>query len=118
MKTTVLGVKSSLQVCSIGLGCWGMVGAYQPVPEKKDMIWFIREAVEQGAVFLDTAEVYGPYTSEEIIGEALEGIRDQVVIATKFGFDIQNGQSVGLDSRPETIRKAVEGSLRRLRSGK
>lgn len=116
MKTTVLGVKSPLEVRSIGLGCWGMVGAYQPVPEKKDMIRFTREAAERGAVFLDTAEVYGPYTSEEIIGEALEGIRDQVVIATKFGFAIQNGQSVGLDSRPETIRKAVEGSLRRLKT--
>lgn len=116
MKTTVLGVKSPLEVCSIGLGCWGMVGAYQPVPEKKDMIRFTREAVEKGAVFLDTAEVYGPYTSEEIIGEALDGIRDQIVIATKFGFDIRNGQSVGLDSRPETIRKAVEGSLSRLKT--
>lgn len=72
--------------------------------------------MEQGATFLDTAEAYGPYTSEEIIGEALEGIRDQVVIATKFGFDLQNGQAVGLDSRPETIRNAVEGSLRRLKT--
>lgn len=116
MKTTVLGVKSPLKVRSIGLGCWGMVGAYQPVPDKKDMIRFTRKAVEQGAAFLDTAEVYGPYTSEEIIGEALEGMRDQVVIATKFGFDIQNGHSVGLDSRPETIRKAVEGSLCRLKT--
>lgn len=116
MKTTVLGVKSPLKVRQVGLGCWGMVGAYQPVPEKKDMIRFTRKAVEQGAAFLDTAEVYGPYTSEEIIGEALKEIRDQVVIATKFGFDIQCGQSVGLDSRPETIRKAVEGSLRRLKT--
>lgn len=93
-----------------------MVDAYQPVPAKKDMIRFTRQAVEQGATFLDTAEAYGPYTSEEIIGEALEGIRDQVVIATKFGFDLQNGQAVGLDSRPETIRNAVEGSLRRLKT--
>ncbi|MDO4322484.1 MAG: aldo/keto reductase [Lachnospiraceae bacterium] len=116
MKTAILGIKSPLKVRRVGLGCWGMVGAYQPVPEKKDMIRFTRKAVEQGATFLDTAEVYGPYTSEEIIGEALEGIRDQVVIATKFGFNIQNGQSVGLDSRPETIRKAVEGSLRRLKT--
>lgn len=116
MKTTILGVKSPLEVRSIGLGCWGMVAAYQPVPEKEDMIRFTREAMEKGATFLDTAEVYGPYTSEEILGEALEGIRERVVIATKFGFDIQNGQSVGLDSRPETIRKAVEGSLRRLKT--
>lgn len=72
--------------------------------------------MDQGATFLDTAEVYGPYTSEEILGQALEGIRDQVVIATKFGFAIQNGQSVGLDSRPASIRKAVEGSLKRLRT--
>lgn len=116
MKTTVLGTASPLRVRAIGLGCWGMVDAYQPVPAKKDMIRFTRQAVEQGATFLDTAEAYGPYTSEEIIGEALEGIRDQVVIATKFGFDLQNGQAVGLDSRPETIRNAVEGSLRRLKT--
>ena len=103
MKTTTLGVQSPLEVRSIGLGCWGMVAAYQPVPQKEDMIRFTREAAEKGATFLDTAEVYGPYTSEEILGEALQGMRERVVIATKFGFDIQNGQSVGLDSRPETI---------------
>ena len=74
------------------------------------------ESSGTGAALFDTAEVYGPYTSEEILGEALKGIRDQAVIATKFGFDIQDGKSVGLDSRPETIRKAVEGSLKRLRT--
>ena len=116
MRTTTLGLKSPMEVRSIGLGCWGMAAAYQPVPPKEDMIRFTREAVERGATFLDTAEAYGPYTSEEILGEALQGIREQVVIATKFGFDIQNGQSIGLDSRPEAIRKAVEGSLRRLKT--
>ena len=116
MKNTLLGRARPLAVRSVGLGCMGMVSAYPPIPDKKDMIRFTREAVDQGATFLDTAEVYGPYTSEEILGQALEGIRDQVVIATKFGFAIQNGQSVGLDSRPSSIRKAVEGSLKRLRT--
>ena len=116
MKNTLLGRARPLAVRSVGLGCMGMVSAYPPIPDKKDMIRFTREAVDQGATFLDTAEVYGPYTSEEILGQALEGIRDQVVIATKFGFAIQNGQSVGLDSRPASIRKAVEGSLKRLRT--
>ena len=116
MKTAVLGKKSPLAVRSVGLGCMGMVSAYPPIPDKQDMVRFVREAVGQGAAFFDTAEVYGPYTSEEILGEALEGVRDQVMIATKFGFDVQDGKSVGLDSRPETIRKAVEGSLKRLRT--
>ena len=116
MKTTVLGKKNPLTVRSVGLGCMGMVSAYPPIPDKQDMVRFVREAVGQGAAFFDTAEVYGPYTSEEILGEALEGVRDRAVIATKFGFDIRDGKSVGLDSRPETIRKAVEGSLKRLRT--
>lgn len=105
-----------MEVNAIGLGCMGMVAAYLPIPDKADMIRFAKDAVWQGATFFDTAEVYGPYASEEILGEALQGIRNQVQIATKFGFDIQNGQSVGLDSRPETIRKSVEGSLRRLKT--
>lgn len=116
MRTVVLGKESPLTVSAVGLGCMGMVSAYPPIPEKQDMIRFTREAFEKGETFFDTAEVYGPYTSEEILGEALHDVRDQVQIATKFGFDIQNGLSVGLDSRPETIRKAVEGSLRRLRT--
>lgn len=116
MKTIVLGKASPLAVSAVGLGCMGMVSAYPPIPEKKDMVRFVREAFEKGETFFDTAEVYGPYTSEEILGEALQAVRDQVQIATKFGFDIQNGVSVGLDSRPETIRKAVEGSLRRLKT--
>lgn len=116
MKTVVLGTGSPLAVSSIGLGCMGMVSAYPPIPEKKDMIRFTRWAFESGETFFDTAEVYGPYTSEEILGEALHDVRDQVQIATKFGFNIQDGASVGLDSRPDTIRKAVEGSLRRLQT--
>lgn len=116
MRTVVLGKESPLTVSAVGLGCMGMVSAYPPIPEKKDMIRFAREAFEKGETFFDTAEVYGPYTSEEILGEALHDVRDQVQIATKFGFDIQNGVSVGLDSRPETIRKGVEGSLRRLKT--
>lgn len=116
MKTVVLGKKSPLAVSAVGLGCMGMVSAYPPIPDKKDMVRFAREAFEKGETFFDTAEVYGPYTSEEILGEALHDVRDQVQIATKFGFDIQNGVSVGLDSRPETIRKAVDGSLYRLKT--
>lgn len=116
MQTRVLGKASPLTVSAVGLGCMGMVSAYPPIPEKQDMIRLTREAFEAGETFFDTAEVYGPYTSEEILGEALHDVRDQVQIATKFGFDIQNGVSVGLDSRPETIRKAVEGSLRRLKT--
>ena len=116
MRTATLGKESPLTVRAVGLGCMGMVSAYPPIPEKKDMIRFVREAFEKGETFFDTAEVYGPYTSEEILGEALREVRDHVQIATKFGFDIKNGVSVGLDSRPETIRKAVEGSLRRLKT--
>lgn len=116
MRTTVLGKASPLAVSAVGLGCMGMVSAYPPIPERKDMVRLAREAFEKGETFFDTAEVYGPYTSEEILGEALHDVRDQVQMATKFGFDIQAGISVGLDSRPETIRKAVEGSLRRLKT--
>lgn len=116
MRTVVLGKESPLAVSAVGLGCMGMVSAYPPIPERQDMVRFAREAFEKGETFFDTAEVYGPYTGEEILGEALQDVRDRVQIATKFGFDIQNGVSVGLDSRPETIRKAVEGSLRRLRT--
>lgn len=116
MRTVVLGKQSPLTVSAVGLGCMGMVSAYPPIPEKKDMVRFAKEAFEKGETFFDTAEVYGPYTSEEILGEALHDVRNHVQIATKFGFAIQNGVSVGLDSRPETIRKAVEGSLRRLKT--
>ena len=114
MRTVILGKERPLTVSAVGLGCMGMVSAYPPIPKKTDMIRFARQAFEAGETFFDTAEVYGPYVCEEILGEALHDIRDQVQIATKFGFSIQGGISVGLDSRPKTIRKAVEGSLRRL----
>ena len=106
---------SGLEVSAIGLGCMGMTFSYAPFPEKKDMIVLIRKAVEQGVNFFDTAEVYGPYNNEELVGEALAPLRDRVVIATKFGFNIQNGKSLGVNSQSETIRRAVEGSLKRLR---
>ncbi|TMI92165.1 MAG: aldo/keto reductase [Bacteroidetes bacterium] len=106
---------SGLEVSAIGLGCMGMTFSYAPFPEKKDMIVLIRKAVEQGINFFDTAEIYGPYNNEELVGEALEPLREKVVIATKFGFDIQNGKSMGISSRSEIIRRAVEGSLKRLR---
>ena len=93
-----------------------MSQSYPPFPEKGEAISLLRSAVELGVTFFDTAEVYGPYTNEELVGEALEPYRDKVVIATKFGYHIQNGKSAGLDSRPETIREAVEGSLKRLRT--
>src|SRR5881394_724575 len=104
-----------LQVSAIGLGCMGMSFSYYPFPEKEDAINLIRKAVEQGVNFFDTAEVYGPYTNEELVGEALEPYKGKVVIATKFGFNIQDGKMVGVNSKPEQIRKAVEGSLKRLR---
>jgi aryl-alcohol dehydrogenase-like predicted oxidoreductase len=106
---------SGLEVSAIGLGCMGMTFSYAPFPDKKDMIVLIRKAVEQGVNFFDTAEVYGPYNNEELVGEALEPLRKDVVIATKFGFNIQDGKTVGVTSRPENIRCAVEGSLKRLR---
>jgi aryl-alcohol dehydrogenase-like predicted oxidoreductase len=106
---------SGLEVSAIGLGCMGMTFSYTPFPEKKDMIVLMQKAVEQGVTFFDTAEVYGPYNNEELVGEALAPFRNEVVIATKFGFDIQDGKMVGVNSRPENIIKAVGGSLKRLR---
>jgi aryl-alcohol dehydrogenase-like predicted oxidoreductase len=111
MKKRKLG---HLEVSSIGLGCMGMSYGYAPFPEKKDSIKLIHQAIEEGVTFFDTAEVYGPYSNEEIVGEAMVGHREKVVIATKFGFNIVDGKMAGVDSRPETIRRAVEGSLRRL----
>lgn len=104
-----------LEVSAIGLGCMGMSFSYYPFPEKKDAINLIHKAVEQGITFFDTAEVYGPYTNEELVGEALAPYREKVIIATKFGFNIQDGKMVGVNSKPEQIRKAVEGSLKRLK---
>jgi aryl-alcohol dehydrogenase-like predicted oxidoreductase len=106
-----------LEVSAIGLGCMGLSQAFPPFPPKEAGIALIRQAVERGVTFFDTAQVYGPFTNEELVGEALEPVRDQVVIATKFGFDLGGaGRDSGLDSRPETIRTSVEESLQRLRT--
>ena len=115
MQTRELG-KSGLEVSAIGLGCMGMSFGYGPAKGREEMVAVIRGAVERGVTFFDTAQVYGPFTNEELVGEALEPFRDQVVIATKFGFDLESGQSGGLDSRPDTIKQSVEQSLRRLRT--
>lgn len=106
--------KSNLEVSAIGLGCMGLSFGYGPATDKQAAIALIRAAVERGVTFFDTAEVYGPYTNEELVGEALAPFRNQVVIATKFGFDFST-EPRGLNSRPEHIRQAVEGSLKRLR---
>lgn len=113
--------KSNLEVSVIGLGCMGMTFAFPPFPEKKEMVSLIRTAVERGVTFFDTAEVYGPFTNEELVGEALSPLRDKVVIATKFGFKPAsekeaNSRWTELDSHPESIKKAVEGSLKRLKT--
>src|SRR6266498_2544848 len=107
--------KRGLEVSALGLGCMGMSQSYGVPPDKQAMISLIRTAVERGVTFFDTAEIYGPYTNEELVGEALAPLRAQVVIATKFGIKIENGQQVQ-DSRPERIRQSVEGSLKRLRT--
>jgi aryl-alcohol dehydrogenase-like predicted oxidoreductase len=114
VKTRTLG--ENLQVSAIGLGCMGMSQSFPPIPDRDDSIALIRAAVDRGVTFFDTAQVYGPFDNEEIVGEALEPVRDQVVIATKFGFELSTGQSRGIDSRPETIRSSVDDSLRRLRT--
>lgn len=106
---------SGLEVSAIGLGCMGMNFAYGSVPDKKEMIALVRAAVEKGVNFFDTAEAYGPFTNEELVGEALAPLRNEVVIATKFGFKIQDGKQVGVDSRPEHIREVAEASLKRLK---
>jgi aryl-alcohol dehydrogenase-like predicted oxidoreductase len=114
MKTRKLGNK--LEVSAIGLGCMGMSYAFTPIPDKKEMIKLIRSAYDMGETFFDTAEVYGPFANEELVGEAVASFRDKVVIATKFGFNIVNGQQSGVNSRPEHIRKVVEESLKRLKT--
>jgi len=110
--------KSNLEVSALGLGCMGMSFSYGPPKDKTEMISLLRTAVERGITFFDTAEVYGPFTNEELVGEALSPLRDQVVIATKFGFDLGGSDkrpgAAGLNSRPEHIKQAVEGSLKRL----
>jgi aryl-alcohol dehydrogenase-like predicted oxidoreductase len=105
-----------LQVSAIGLGCMGMSQSYLPIPDRQEMIGLTRAAVERGVTFFDTAQVYGPFANEELVGEALEPVRDEVVIATKFGFDFEEQDRGGLDSRPETIKRSVDASLQRLRT--
>src|SRR5258708_14504864 len=117
MKKRKLG-KSNLEVSALGLGCMGMSFGYGHEGDKQEMIAVIRAAVERGVTFFDTAEVYGPYTNEELVGEALAPFREQVVIATKFGFKIDpsTGKQAGLDSRPEHIKEVAEASLKRLKT--
>jgi aryl-alcohol dehydrogenase-like predicted oxidoreductase len=120
MKKRILG-NSGLEVSALGLGCMGMSFSYGPPADKQEMIALLRTAVERGVTFFDTAEVYGPFTNEELVGEALSPLRDQVVIATKFGFDTSadpramKGGGPVLNSRPEHIREVAEASLKRLR---
>src|SRR6202049_587187 len=110
--------KSNLEVSALGLGCMGMSFGYGPAGEKNEMISVIRSAVERGITFFDTAEVYGAFTNEELVGEALAPFRERVAIATKFGFklDPATGKQAGLDSRPEHIKEVAEASLKRLRT--
>src|SRR2546421_1190539 len=115
MKKRTLG-KSHLEVTALGLGCMGMSYAYGPAPDRQEMIQLLRMAVERGITFFDTAEAYGPFTNEELVGEALAPFRGQVVIATKFGFHFgPNGEQMGQDSRPEHIKQVAEASLKRLK---
>jgi aryl-alcohol dehydrogenase-like predicted oxidoreductase len=106
---------SNLEVSALGLGCMSMSFGYGPPGDKQEMIEVIRAAVAQGVTFFDTAEVYGPFTNEALVGEALAPFRDQVVIATKFGFKLVDGKQAGLDSRPEQIKQVAEASLKRLK---
>jgi aryl-alcohol dehydrogenase-like predicted oxidoreductase len=106
----------NLEVSAIGLGCMGMSSSFPPFPDEKDMVRLLRTAVERGVIFFDTAQVYGPFTNEELVGEALSPLREQVVIATKFGFELSTGQARGLDSRPESIKRTVDESLSRLQT--
>src|SRR6478672_8907811 len=110
--------KSNLEVSSLGLGCMGMSFGFGPPKDKPEMISVIRSAAELGVTFFDTAEVYGPFINEELVGEALGPVREQVVIATKFGFgfDSETGKQAGLDSRPQHIKQVAEASLKRLRT--
>jgi len=112
--------KSNLEVSALGLGCMGMSFSYGVAHDKQEMVALLRTAADRGITFFDTAEVYGPFTNEELVGEALSPLRDRVLIATKFGFKLKpNGEPgwLGLDSRPEHIKQAAEGSLKRLKSG-
>src|SRR4051794_13644687 len=116
MRARTLG-SQALQVSPLGLGCMGMSQSFGPRPPREEMITFLRAAVDRGVTLFDTAEVYGPFHNEELVGEALQPVREDVVLATKFGFAFdENGKQTGVTSRPEDIRAAVEGSLRRLRT--
>jgi pyridoxine 4-dehydrogenase len=115
MKKRTLG-DSNLEVSALGLGCMGLSFGYGPAVDKQQGISLIRAAVERGVTFFDTAEVYGPFTNEELVGEALAPFRKDVVIATKFGFHIEDGKQAGLDSRPEHIKQVAEASLKRLKT--
>src|SRR5437867_12222599 len=109
--------KSNLEVSALGLGCMGMSFSYPPFPDKQEMIALIQAAFERGITFFDTAEVYGPFTNEELVGEAVAPFRKQVVIATKFGFRFAtDGKQLGQDSRPATIKQAIAGSVKGLRT--
>src|SRR4051794_38441368 len=115
MEKRTLG-PDNLEVSAIGLGCMSMSFSYGPPGDRQEMIALIRTAVERGVTFFDTAQMYGPFTNEELVGEALEPLRDRVVIATKFGFELSTGESRGVDSHPGTIKRSVDDSLRRLRT--
>src|SRR5947207_1518810 len=117
MQKRTLG-KSGLEVSALGFGCMGLSFGYGPPVDKQDGIAILRAAVERGITFFDTAEVYGPFTNEDLVGEALAPFRDRVVIATKFGFKIDpaTGKQSGLDSHPQHIKQVVEASLKRLRT--
>src|SRR3989440_1892605 len=115
MQTRKLG-RSGLEVSALGLGCMGLSFGYGPAVDKQDGVSVIRAAVDLGVTFFDTAEVYGPFTNEELVGKALSPIRERVVIATKFGWQIENGKSVGLNSQPEHIKQVAEASLKRLQT--
>src|SRR6266568_4162648 len=117
MQKRKLGRSNPLEVSAIGLGCMGMSFGYGPAKEKHEMISLLRKAVELGVTFFDTAEMYGPFTNEELVGEALAPFRERVVIATKFGFKISpKGEQIGLDSRPQHIKEVADASLKRLRT--
>jgi aryl-alcohol dehydrogenase-like predicted oxidoreductase len=115
MQKRMLG-KSGLEVSAIGFGCMGISFGYGPATSREDGIAIVRAAFDGGVTFFDTAEAYGPFTNEEVVGEALGSVRDQVVIATKFGFKFENGKQAGLDSRPSHIRDVAEASLKRLKT--
>jgi aryl-alcohol dehydrogenase-like predicted oxidoreductase len=117
MKKRKLGKSNPLKVSAIGLGCMGMSFGYGPARDKHEMISLIRAAVERGVTFFDTAEAYGPFTNEELVGEALAPMRERVVIATKFGFKFGPKEQIGLDSHPEHIKQVADASLKRLRTG-